>query len=295
MSSDIIPAALSGFIIKAGFSKKGRLYTREHHDIMQCILFERPSSLIYPTYFIMPLYIPCSTRYLTYGRRISEITNGRNSKQIDVDRLISALQKEVLPFFERIATPQLLMEYLLTARDVQRYFFCPPVRIAMLKAYTALYLHDRSLFSRMAAETGPLLFRGSCAPDARGAGSTEGAGQIVGCRTCRFLCADHRNHPARCTHRALSHAAARQCISMIEGVHYIPSDIVLPRRAGCRPIPSGNRPTGRHILDRKCRRSAAFHDRSCAGQNVHALVQVPYRPGRACSRMQRFHAGGSNN
>ena len=35
--------------------------------------------------------------------------------------------------------------------------------------------------------------------------------------------------------------------------------------------------------------------RSCAGQNVHALVQVPYRPGRACSRMQRFHAGGSNN
>ena len=42
MSSDIIPAALSGFIIKAGFSKKGRLYTREHHDIMQCILFERP-------------------------------------------------------------------------------------------------------------------------------------------------------------------------------------------------------------------------------------------------------------
>ena len=26
-----------------------------------------------------------------------------------------------------------------------------------------------------------------------------------------------------------------------------------------------------------------------------ALVQVPYRPGRACSRMQRFHAGGSNN
>ena len=42
-------------------------------------------------------------------------------------------------------------------------------------------------------------------PDARGAGSTEGAGQIVGCRTCRFLCADHRNHPARCTHRALSH------------------------------------------------------------------------------------------
>ena len=157
MSSDIIPAALSGFIIKAGFSKKGRLYTREHHDIMQCILFERPSSLIYPTYFIMPLYIPCSTRYLTYGRRISEITNGRNSKQIDVDRLTSALQKEVLPFFERIAAPQLLMEYLLTARDVQRYFFCPPVRIAMLKAYTALYLHDRSLFSRMAAETGQLI------------------------------------------------------------------------------------------------------------------------------------------
>ena len=157
MSSDIIPAALSGFIIKAGFSKKGRLYTREHHDIMQCILFERPSSLIYPTYFIMPLYIPCSTRYLTYGRRISEITNGRNSKQIDVDRLINALQKEVLPFFERIAAPQLLMEYLLTARDVQRYFFCPPVRIAMLKAYTALYLHDRSLFSRMAAETGQLI------------------------------------------------------------------------------------------------------------------------------------------
>ena len=166
MSSDIIPAALSGFIIKAGFSKKGRLYTREHHDIMQCILFERPSSLIYPTYFIMPLYIPCSTRYLTYGRRISEITNGRNSKQIDVDRLISALQKEVLPFFERIATPQLLMEYLLTARDVQRYFFCPPVRIAMLKAYTALYLHDRSLFSRMAAETGQLIPADRCSSEA---------------------------------------------------------------------------------------------------------------------------------
>ena len=119
MSSDIIPAALSGFIIKAGFSKKGRLYTREHHDIMQCILFERPSSLIYPT-----------------------------------------------SFFERIAAPQLLMEYLLTARDVQRYFFCPPVRIAMLKAYTALYLHDRSLFSRMAAETGQLIPADRCSSEA---------------------------------------------------------------------------------------------------------------------------------
>ena len=296
MSSDIIPAALSGFIIKAGFSKKGRLYTREHHDIMQCILFERPSSLIYPTYFIMPLYIPCSTRYLTYGRRISEITNGRNSKQIDVDRLINALQKEVLPFFERIAAPQLLMEYLLTARDVQRYFFCPPVRIAMLKAYTALYLHDRSLFSRMAAETGQLIPADRCSSEAV-ARRMHAELEVLKAqaRLCRFLCDDHRNHPARCTHRALSHAAARQYISMIEGVHYVPSDIVLPRRAGCRPIPSGNRPTGRHILDRKCRRSAAFHDRSCAGQNVHALVQVPYRPGRACSRMQRFHAGGSNN
>lgn len=80
--------------------------------------------------------------------------------------MINALQEEVLPFFERIAAPQLLMEYLLTARDVQRYFFCPPVRIAMLKAYTALYLHDRSLFSRMAAETGQLIPADRCSSEA---------------------------------------------------------------------------------------------------------------------------------
>ena len=166
MSSDIVPAALSEFITAAGFSKKGRLFIREHRDIMQCLLFERPSGLVYPTYFIMPLYMPCSARYLTYGRRIAEITDYRNSERIDAERLISALQITVFPFFERIAAPELLMEYLLTGREVQRYFFCPPVKISMLKAYTALYLHDRSLFSRMAAETEQLLQADRCFSEA---------------------------------------------------------------------------------------------------------------------------------
>ena len=157
-----IPNEVVYTISNENFCRRNRLFTRERNEIMQCVLFEKPSGLVYPIYFTMPLYMPSNIRYLTYGRRIAEITGYRNSENIDAERLIDALQETVFPFFERIGTPQLLLEYLLTAQDVQHYFFCPPAKIGMLKAYTALYLHNRSLFFSMASETEQLIRNDHC-------------------------------------------------------------------------------------------------------------------------------------
>ena len=157
MSKLQIPTEVAQQLHAAGFARKGAWFFREESGLAQCVCFERPGAIVYPTYCIIPLYMPCETRYFTYGRRISEISQYPDGERIDAARLSNALRDEIFPFFESVRTPALLLRRLQTAQAVPRFFFCPPVRLAQLKMYTALLLADRALFRKAADETERLL------------------------------------------------------------------------------------------------------------------------------------------
>lgn len=146
----------------AGFVQRRRWFLREEANIVQCIVVERPSQLIYPTYCILPLYLPCPVRHFTYGRRISEVTGYRNAADINTLALANALERSIFPFFEHTRTPALLFQYLQNEAGAQHFFFCPPVELAKLTAYTALYLYDLPHFYEALEKTEHLLDGTSC-------------------------------------------------------------------------------------------------------------------------------------
>ena len=137
--------------------RRGRFF-RERDSIVQCVVFERPSQIIYPTYCIIPLYMPCTTLYYTYGRRVSEVSRYKDTLAVDSGALIDVLDSVVLPLFERLKTPSLLSQHLLDNPNSSMYYlFCPSVNLAVLEAYTALFLAERELFSRAVSKAFRLL------------------------------------------------------------------------------------------------------------------------------------------
>ena len=104
-----------------------------------------PSSLIYATFFVMPLYIPCEHRYYTYGKRISALPllpRDASDKEIEkwCEALCEELENRVFPFFLRVATPEQLVD----AVEEKRYLLCPAVYIFRLKLFSYLYIGDFS-------------------------------------------------------------------------------------------------------------------------------------------------------
>lgn len=146
----------------AGFVQRRRWFLREEASIAQCIVLEQPSQLIYPTYCILPLYLPCPARHFTYGRRISEVSGYRDAADINTLALTDAFERSIFPFFERTRTPALLFQYLQNEADAQHYFFCPPVELAKLTAYTTLYLYDLPHFYEALEKTEHLLDGTNC-------------------------------------------------------------------------------------------------------------------------------------
>ena len=110
------------------FSKK--CFYRIQNDIAYCIQFDMPSSLIYETFFVMPLYIPCEYRYYTYGKRISALPllpRDASDKEIEkwCKALCEELENRVFPSFLRAATSEQLVD----AVEEKRYLLCPAVYI----------------------------------------------------------------------------------------------------------------------------------------------------------------------
>ena len=158
MSTASIPIDVRNHLIENGFVHRRGRFFRERDSIVQCVVFERPSQIIYPTYCIIPLYMPCTTLYYTYGRRISEVSRYRDAPTVDSSALIDALDSVVLPLFERLKTPALLSQYLLNNLNSSvHYLFCPSIDLAVLEAYTALFLAERELFSRAVSKVFRLL------------------------------------------------------------------------------------------------------------------------------------------
>ena len=104
-----------------------------------------PSSLIYATFFEMPLYIPCEYRYYTYGNRVSALLPlSQNASDEEIGKWCEALCEElenrVFPFFLRAATPEQLVD----AVEEKQYMLCPAVYIFRLKLFSYLYIGDFS-------------------------------------------------------------------------------------------------------------------------------------------------------
>ena len=148
MSIANIPSEVKNHLSENGFVHRRGRFFRERDSIVQCVVFEHPSQIIYPTYCIIPLYMPCTTLYYTYGRRVSEVSRYKDAPTVDSGALIDALDSVVLPPFERLKTPALLSYCLLNSLNSSaEYLFCPPVNLAILEAYTALFLAEHELFS----------------------------------------------------------------------------------------------------------------------------------------------------
>lgn len=141
-------------------------YMKEHHfrylkkcfykiqnDIAFCVQFDATEGLVYATYFVMPLYIPCSTRYYTYGHRITDLPASqlrplsREATDDEIEKwcalLCHYLTDHVFPFFQRISTPKQLVK--LVERKLllrQNLFSCPPVQIFRLLMFSYLQMGE---------------------------------------------------------------------------------------------------------------------------------------------------------
>ena len=138
-----------------GFSSKGSTYYYIKNDIAFCLSFEKLTGLLYSTFYVMPLYIPCEHMYFTYGNRLNELPNSSveilhesaSDQEINVwfDNLLDILEKIILPFFQSISSPLQLLHFVNHHRSVvNTLFFCPKDQLERLRVFTYLYLNDFS-------------------------------------------------------------------------------------------------------------------------------------------------------
>ena len=119
-----ITDSLRPYMKNHGYQFSKKCFYRIQNDIAYCIQFDMPSSLIYATFFVMPLYIP----------------RDASDKEIEkwCEALCGELENRVFPFFERAATPEQLVD----AVEEKQYMLCPAVYIFRLKLFSYLYIGD---------------------------------------------------------------------------------------------------------------------------------------------------------
>lgn len=144
---------ISPYMKSIGFSLSGKNFYYIANDIAYCVAIDVPGSLLYVTAYIIPLYVPCESRYYTYGSRI---TNNHESvppllkKDADIETisewceaLCQCIETKIMPAYEQIGSPCALAEQIEhTANYSSRLFSCPQVFIERLKMFTYLYLRD---------------------------------------------------------------------------------------------------------------------------------------------------------
>lgn len=151
------------------FSKK--CYYKIQNDIAFCIQFDMPGGLIYATFFVMPLFIPCQNRYYTYGNRINSLHHSQLSplsKLASDDEigkwcgsLCDQLEKIVFPFFGEISTPIQLLNAVEQKRYLAGPFFsCPAIYISRLKLFGYLHTEEFEKLS-LTIKKYPQVLRGS--------------------------------------------------------------------------------------------------------------------------------------
>lgn len=153
----IISDAIKPILSDLGYRRKGNMFYKVSDGLVFCFMVEHPG-LYFANYFIIPLYMPQDYIHLTYGDRLKAWWDGEGNSELFISQVLSEIQKEVIPFFNRIDNTAHLLSFLQQDyRSVTVHFACPWVRLSFLAAYTALMLHDSQTFHGAVSETKQLL------------------------------------------------------------------------------------------------------------------------------------------
>ena len=139
------------YMNEQGYTLSKKCFYKIHNDIAYCLEFDMPGGLVYATFFVMPLYIPCQNRYYTYGNRVNSLRRAKllplskNASDDEVndwcELLLHYLKKYIFPFFQKIDTPSKLVKIAETEKYLSGpYFFCPPAHIFRLQLFSYLYM-----------------------------------------------------------------------------------------------------------------------------------------------------------
>lgn len=145
---------IAPFMKSRGFSNSGQnRYYYVANDLAFCIAFEMPSGLMYVTAYVMPLYIPCEFRYLTYGNRLNHIRDiklpllDKDSGEEAIDAwcklFCCSMDQKIIPFFQTIDTADKLLQFSEKAHfPPDSYIACNMLDILRLRMFTFLFVGD---------------------------------------------------------------------------------------------------------------------------------------------------------
>ena len=158
----IVPA-FAPFFKEHGYKKWGATkFYKIENDIAFCFLFERPSIVVYPRYFFLPLYMPMDFVHVSFGDRfyliLDEptycIEDDDSTFEPWVERVKGAIENFVFPFYGSINTIEKMLDFL------ERPLPLPPgsmgsvgckgnefIRLE-LQTYTSLFLGNEVLASK---------------------------------------------------------------------------------------------------------------------------------------------------
>lgn len=153
----VISDAIKPVLSELGYRRKRNTFYRVSDNLAFCIMAEHPG-LYYVRFFVIPLYIYRDQIYLTYGDRLKVCWDGTGDSTAFSSQVLTNIQDKVIPFFQQIDNASGLLSFLRQDYySVSPYFFCPKFEISLLRAYTALMLHDIQTFHSAVSETRQLL------------------------------------------------------------------------------------------------------------------------------------------
>lgn len=145
---------MAPFMKSRGFTRSGQTrYYYIANNIAFCVTFETPTGLTYVIAHIMPLYIPCEFRYLSYGNRLNHIRDiklpllNKDSDEATIDAwcklLCHNIDQYIIPFFKKIETADKLLVFSDNYRfSPDSYIRCSKLDILRLRMFTFLYVGD---------------------------------------------------------------------------------------------------------------------------------------------------------
>jgi hypothetical protein len=144
---------ISPYMKSKGFTLSGRNFYFISNDIAYCVAIDVPGGLLYATAYVMPLYVPCESRYYTYGDRINDQNKSmvpllRKDADIETickwcDVLCQCIETKIMPAYNQIGTPFALAEHVEHIANLPSSLFsCPQVFAERLKMFTYLYIRD---------------------------------------------------------------------------------------------------------------------------------------------------------
>lgn len=149
---------VAGFMKNKGFQRNGKCFFRTDNHLAFCVEFDYPGSLLYVTFYIIPLYIPSDGRYYTYGNRL----NAHNQKTLPlintdtseeqklnwVQSFEKAINEYVLPYFQKVYSPPALADYCCKSGNLQEHMHSTPIQQMRLLLHTYAHLRDQQSFEK---------------------------------------------------------------------------------------------------------------------------------------------------